>query len=113
MSGSVQAAILLPVALGIFLLLVQWSMLAWADAVALAAAEHGAAVTAVQGGTESDGRRAAQDAAGGGALADVRVAVSRGPGSSTVTVSGASNAVLWPGRVSRTVVVPNERLTGS
>ena len=33
MSGSVQAVILLPVALGIFLLLVQWSMLAWADAV--------------------------------------------------------------------------------
>ncbi|AQP47026.1 hypothetical protein BW730_05355 [Tessaracoccus aquimaris] len=66
MSGSVQAVILLPAALGIFLLLVQWSMLAWADAVALAAAEHGAAVTAVHGGTESDGRLAAQEAAGEG-----------------------------------------------
>ena len=43
MSGSVQTVIVLPVALGLFLLLLQWSLVGWADATALAAAQQGAA----------------------------------------------------------------------
>ena len=42
LSGSVQLAVLLPFALGIFLLLLQWSLVTWAEATALAAAQEAA-----------------------------------------------------------------------
>lgn len=113
MSGSVQAALLLPVALGLFMLLVQWSLVVWAESVALAAAEHGAAACALSGGGTEAGRSAALRAADGAALTEVEVLVTRNADSSQVTVSGRATALLWRGEVTKTVSMPNERLTQS
>lgn len=113
MSGSVQVAVLLPVAIGVFLLLLQWSLVAWADATALAAAQQGAAVTSRLDGDRSAGISEAAAAADNGSLNEVTVSVHRGAGRTTATVSGRAISLLWPREVSRTVVVPNERLTGS
>ncbi len=113
MSGSVQVAVLLPVAIGVFLLLLQWSLVAWADATALAAAQQGAAVTSRLDGDRGAGISEAAAAADNGSLSGVSVSVHRGAGRTTATVSGRAISLLWPREVSRTVVVPNERLTGS
>jgi len=113
LSGSVQVTLLLPVALGIFLLLLQWSLVSWADATALAAAQQGAAVSARLDGSEEQGAAEAREVAGNGALGPVSVAVDRGPFSTSVTVKGPARAILWGRSVSRTVTVPTERITGS
>ena len=113
MSGSVQVTLLLPVALGIFLLLLQWSLVSWADATALAAAQQGAAVTARLDATAGQGRAEARAVADNGSLSAVSVSVDQGRARTSVTVTGRAMSVLWGRSVSRTVVVPTERLTGS
>lgn len=113
MSGSVQVAVLLPLTLGIFLLLLQWSLVAWADATALAAAQQGASSAARLGSDTADARAEAGVVAGNGSLRSVRVTVQRGTRQTTATVSGTVVTVLWTRQVSKTVVVTSERLTGS
>ena len=111
MSGSVQLAVLLPLAVGIFLLLLQWSLVSWAEATALAAAQESAAQAAALDGTVADGQAAGRDVAANGSLSEVAVAVDRGARQTTATVSGRAVAVLWPQRVTRTVVATTERVT--
>ena len=111
LSGSVQLALLLPFALGIFLLLLQWSLVTWAEATALAAAQETARAAAVIDGSEQEGRSAGSKAAGNGSLTGVTVAVDRGPERTTATVTGNAVVVLWPREVSRTAVAATERVT--
>ena len=52
LSTSVQAALLFPFALGLFLALLQWGLVAWAESSALAAAQQTAvAAQALHAGT--------------------------------------------------------------
>ena len=111
LSGSVQLAVLLPFALGIFLLLLQWSLVTWAEATALAAAQEAARTAAVHDGSEADGRASGAEAAGNGALTRVRVVVDRGPRQTTATVTGTAVVVLWPRAVSQTASAATERVT--
>lgn len=111
MSGSVQVVVLLPLLLGIFLLLSQWALVAWAEATALAAAQQGASNASRWGSDGRAGQAAAREVAANGSLADVRVQVTRGSAHTTVTVEGTAVALVWQRSVSATVVVPSERLT--
>ncbi len=111
LSGSVQLAVLLPFALGIFLLLLQWSLVTWAEATALAAAQEAARTTAVHDGSEGAGRGAGADVAGNGSLTGVHVVVDRGPRRTTATVTGTAVVVLWPRAVSQTASAATERVT--
>ncbi len=115
LSNGLQLALLFPVAFGVLLLTLQWAMVAWADASALAAAQDGARVTAVLNGSVAAGESVALEAADNGSLENIGVLVSRGATRTTVTVSGTSPSLL-PGvrpAVSKTAHVPTERLTRS
>ncbi len=115
LSNGVQVTLLFPVAFGMLLLTLQWALVAWADASALAAAQDGARVSAVMKGSEAAGESVAREAATNGSLDNIEVLVSRGAVLTTVTVRGTSQALL-PGitpAVSKTAEVPTERLTRS
>ncbi len=114
-SNGVQLTLLFPVAFGILLLTLQWAMVSWAHATALAAAQDGARVAAVVNGSASAGESAALDAADNGALGHVSVLVQRGSTRTSVTLTGSAMSVL-PGytpTVVTTAEVPTERLTHS
>lgn len=111
LSGGVQMALVFPVALSIVLTTLQWAMLAWAEATALAAAQDGARAAAALGG--ADAHAVAGAAAGNASLNGVSVEVRRDNRQAVVSVHGHANAVL-PGlrlRVSRTAHAPLERIT--
>ncbi len=110
-----QLTLLFPVAFGVLLLTLQWSLVAWADASALAAAQDGARATGVINGSAAAGESVAREAATNGSLDSIEVLVSRGATHTTVTVRGTSPSLL-PGvrpAVSKTAKVPTERLTRS
>ena len=111
MSNSVQAAVLFPLFFALFLGLLQWALITWAEASALAGAQHGAAVAARHAATAGEGHSAALGAADNGSLVAVEVRVERGARETTATVSGRALVVLWPKEVTKTVVVATERLT--
>lgn len=111
LSNSVQAALLFPVGLGIFLALLQWGLVAWAESSAMSAAQQGAAVAARYGSTVGEGRASALTAADNGSLSAVSVEVHRGARQTTATVQGRAVTVLWPRDVAKTVVVATERVT--
>lgn len=113
LSGSVQTVVILPVTLGILLLLIQWSLVSWADATALAAAQEAAAVAAPVGASVAEGQAAGTAVAGNGSLTGAEVSVSRVGDRIHATVRGRAVQVLWPREVSSTVVLTAERLTGS
>ncbi|MCG6566484.1 TadE/TadG family type IV pilus assembly protein [Tessaracoccus sp. ZS01] len=113
LSNSVQAALLLPVGLGLFLALLQWAMVSWAEGSAIAAAQQGASVAAVEGATAGEGRAAALQAASNGSLTGIAAEVTRGARLTTATVTGRAVVVVWPRDISRTVVVTTERVTQS
>ncbi|MHA7860523.1 TadE/TadG family type IV pilus assembly protein [Tessaracoccus sp. Y36] len=113
LSNSVQAALLLPVGLGLFLALLQWAMVSWAEGSAIAAAQQGASVAAVEGATAGEGRAAALQAASNGSLTGIAAEVTRGARLTTATVTGRAVVVVWPWDISRTVVVTTERVTQS
>lgn len=105
--------VILPFAVGLLLLLIQWSLVSWADATALAAAQQAAAAAVPLGATPAEGRAAGAAVAANGALSDTEVTVAREGGRVRATVSGRAVVVLWPREVSSTVVLTAERLTGS
>lgn len=111
LSNSVQAAVLFPLGMGLFLALLQWGLVAWAETSAIGAAQHGAAVAARHGSTAGEGQLAAFHAADNGSLHAVSVQVVRGSRDTTATVTGRAVVVLWPREVSKTVVVTTERVT--
>ena len=112
-SNGVQLTLLFPVAFGILLLTLQWAMVSWADATALAAAQDGARAASVVNGSAAAGESMALDAAANGSMNGVAVTSTRGATRTSVTVTGSATSVL-PGytpRVSKTAEVPTERLT--
>lgn len=115
LSSGVQLTLLFPLAFGVLLLTLQWAMVSWAESSALAAAQDGARVTAALSGSVTAGESVALGAASNGSLEDIRVTVTRGASSTTVTVTGSAPSLL-PGyrpQVSRSSEVPTERLTRS
>lgn len=113
LNNGVQVALLFPVALGILLLTLQWAMLAWGEATALAAAQDGARAAAVIHGSDAAGETVAMAAADNGSLDSLAVTSDRGPRTTTVTVSGSVSGIL-PGfstTIRRTAEMPTERLT--
>ncbi len=115
LSNGVQTALLFPVAFGMLLLTLQWALVAWADASALAAAQDGARASAVINGSSATGESVAREAAANGALENVEVTVARGAITTMVTVRGTAQSLL-PGvrpTVSKAAEVPTERLTNS
>lgn len=111
LTGAVQAVVLFPLALGVFLALLQWALYAWAESTALAAAHEGASVAAALDGSVTTGRAAATRAADNGSLSAVAVDLRRGRETTEATVSGRVVAVLWTREVSATARVTTERLT--
>lgn len=115
LSNGVQLTLLFPVAFGVLLLTLQWALLAWSDASALAAAQDGARVSALLNGSVAAGESVAREAAANGSLENIEVIVLRDATRTTVTVRGTSPSLL-PGvtnAVHKTVDVPTERLTRS
>lgn len=113
LSNSVQLSLLFPLAFGVLLLTMQWAMVAWADATALAAAQDAARHAAARGGTAAAGQRVGTAAAANGSMEHVRVAVERGALRTSVSVTGSAQSVI-PGfspSIVKTVDVPTERLT--
>lgn len=113
LSNSVTVALLLPLALSILFLAMQWSMLAWANATAQAAAQDGARAAAAFEATEESGVAAAQTAVANDSLTGVNIAVTRGSAVTTATVSGQALRVipLFPVDIDVTATAPTERLT--
>ncbi|GAA4901964.1 hypothetical protein GCM10025789_20750 [Tessaracoccus lubricantis] len=113
LSNSIQTTLLFPLGLALFLGLLQWALVSWAQATAIAAAQQGASVAAVHGATAGEGRHAALEAAANGSMTGVAVAVERGAAHTTATVTGRAVVVVWPREVSGSVMVPTERVTQS
>jgi len=111
LSTSVQAALLFPFALGLFLALLQWGLVAWAESSALAAAQQGASVAARLDAAAVEGHAAALGVADNGSLTSVTAHVERGARETRATVTGRAVVVLWPREVSKTIVVNTERVT--
>lgn len=95
LSGSVQTALLLPLALGSLLGTLQWGMVAWADATAVAAVDQTLHTAAARGGDLSRAREAGLEATRG-ALSDASVKVWRSGSVVEAMVTGTANFVLVP-----------------
>ncbi|MCC2592871.1 hypothetical protein LKO27_05520 [Tessaracoccus sp. OS52] len=115
LGGGIQVTLLLPLAISVLLLTLQWALVSWAEATALAAAQDGARVAAAHRSSGGEGRHAAGRAAADGGLQAPSVTVDRGPRLTVVTVTGTAHSVVpgWEPRISRTVEVPTERITQS
>lgn len=113
LSGSVQLSLLLPLAIGVFLLALQWAMVSWATTTAHAAAQDAARAAAAHDASASDGRRVAIEAAENGSLSGVTATVDRAAFTTTATVRGQALTVvpLFPTTIEATANVPTERLT--
>ena len=112
LSNSVQLTVLFPLAFIVFLAVVQWALVSWASASALAAAQDGAAIAAAFDGSEAAAHEAAALAAGNGTMASFSVHVERGPQHTVVTVQGTAHTLLPDllGTVEKSVTRPTERL---
>lgn len=111
LSNSVQFTLLLPLTFGILLLVLQWSLVHWAESTALAAAQEGAAVASAHDGSGAAGSTAARQVADNGSLHSVTVAVDRGVSQTSVTVTGTASVLLWSRPVIQTAIAPTERVT--
>lgn len=113
LSNSVQLTVLFPLAFLIFLTVVQWALVTWANSSALAAAQDGAAVASALDGSADAGREAAQLAADNGSMGSFTVEIRRDARHTVVTVRGVAHTLLPDllGAVEKTVTRPTERLT--
>ncbi|HMR47903.1 MAG TPA: hypothetical protein PKE40_00915 [Arachnia sp.] len=112
LSNSVQLTVLFPLAFVVFLAVVQWALVSWASASALAAAQDGAAVAAAWDGSEASGHEAAVLAADNGSMASFSVDVRRETQRTVVTVRGTAHTLLPDllGSVEKSITRPTERL---
>lgn len=113
LSNGVQVTLLFPVAFGILLLTLQWAMVSWADATALAAAQDGARAAAVIDGSAAVGESLAREASENGSLDAVAVVATRGATRTTVTVSGQAVSLLpgYSASIRKSAEAPTQRLT--
>ncbi len=115
LSGSVLTTILFPLVAAALWLAMQWAMITWAHATALAAAQDGARTTAALGATPGQGRTAALQAAGNGSLNQITIDATRGSTLTSVTVTGDALRVIpgFPVHIDVTATAPTQRLTQS
>lgn len=115
LSSSVQVTLLFPLAFGVLLLALQWALVSWAQATALAAAQDGARIVSGVHGTPDGGTTAAVDAASNGSMSGVGAVVTRTATDAAVTVNGQALSVVpgWSPRISQTATRPVERVTSS
>jgi hypothetical protein len=108
-------ALLAPVLIGIFWLVLSASIYFWGRTAALAIAQTGATAAATEQGTADDCHAAAASllAQTGDALVDVSVSCSRTSTEATATVTGSTLSLVpgWTPRVTQSATVPAERLT--
>ncbi|MCC2592479.1 pilus assembly protein [Tessaracoccus sp. OS52] len=115
MSSSVQLTLLFPLVFAAFLATLQWAMITWADATALAAAQDGARLAAARHSTAAAGQAAAAAAANNGSLTAVTTTINRGPTQTAATVTGTALSII-PGytpTITKSAQAPTERLTQS
>lgn len=110
-STSTQAALIFPLAIMVLLITFQWGLNYWAQATAMTAAQQGAQEAAAKDATMRSGEAAARRAVANGSLREIAVKVQREGRYTRVTVSGVGMRLLWSQRISKTVVVPTERIT--
>lgn len=111
--GAAEFVVVMPVVMGIFLLLVQWSVQLYNDRIVHAAAREAAVEAASWDGGESTARQTAREylEESGSDLSNTDIKVNVGATEATVTVSGDVMTLL-PGfstRVSATAAAPRER----
>ncbi len=90
-----QTALLLPLAIGLLLATLQWGMVAWANATAVAAVDQTLHAAAARGGDLVRAREAGSEVAKG-ALSDVSVKVWRSGAVIEASVTGTANFVMLP-----------------
>ena len=115
MSNTIQMTLLFPLIFAVLLLTLQWAMISWADATALAAAQDAARITAAHNSTTTAGNAAATTAADNGSLRNLHVTISRGATATTATVTGTTLTVI-PGyhhTIRKTAQAPTQRITQS
>ena len=111
MSESVQLAVLLPLLIGIFLLLLQWALISWAQSTATSAAQESAAAAALHGARAADGLAVGERALSNGSLSRASVRVEKGATITRSVVRGRAVAVLFPYEVVAEATSPTERVT--
>ena len=115
MSNTIQWALLFPLVFGVLMLTLQWAMISWADATALAAAQDGARITAARNSTIAAGVQAATTAANNGSFTGIQVNTTRGATTTIVEVSGTAVSVI-PGYsplIHKSAQAPTQRITQS
>ncbi|GAB3821940.1 hypothetical protein GCM10028820_31570 [Tessaracoccus terricola] len=115
MSNSVQMTLMFPLVLGVLLTTLQWAMISWANATALAAAQDGARTAAAQYATTEAGRTTAAAASNNGSLTNITITINRSPTQTTATVTGTALSII-PGyrpTITKTAQSPTERITTS
>ncbi len=115
LSSSVLTTLLFPLVLGALWLAMQWAMLYWANATALAAAQDGARTAAALNATTEQGQTAAQSAADNGAIENLSVSTNRAALVATVSISGTALQVIpgFPVTIDVTATAPTQRITAS
>ncbi|MQA17609.1 MAG: pilus assembly protein TadE [Pseudonocardiaceae bacterium] len=96
-ASAVEFVLVIPVVVGLFLTGLQLTVRSYAESAAEDAADEGAAVARRLDGTAAGGRDAAQtyiDQLAADTLTDVTVSASRNGETASVTVSGATVAVI-------------------
>lgn len=108
---TTELAVLFPVLILVVLGMVQLALSAHANAVAQAAAEHGAEAAASFGGSADDGEVAAQDfLVLAGQIDDPQIEVFRDTASAAVIVRGSYPSVFGRLEVAASASVPVERV---
>jgi len=115
MSNTIQMTLLFPLVFGVLLATLQWAMISWADATALAAAQDAARITAAHNSTTTAGNTAATTAADNGSLSNIHITIQRGATATTATITGTALTVI-PGfhhTIAKTAQAPTQRITQS
>ncbi|WP_158600716.1 TadE/TadG family type IV pilus assembly protein [Tessaracoccus antarcticus] len=115
MSNTIQMTLLFPLVFAVLLSTLQWAMVSWADATALAAAQDAARITAAHNSTTAAGNTAATSAAGNGSITGIQISIQRGATATTATVTGTALTVI-PGfhhTITKTAQAPTQRITQS
>ncbi|MCW5952086.1 MAG: pilus assembly protein [Propionibacteriaceae bacterium] len=113
--GSVQAVVVLPLAMTCFMATVQASLYFYGRSAAIAVAHTGAVAAATENGNLSGCEAASADLAIriGDALQEIHVSCRLNPTTATVVVTGQILSVVpgWYPTVTQTAEVPVERVT--
>ena len=113
MSNTIQMTLLFPLVFAVLLATLQWAMISWAEATALAAAQDAARISAAHDSTTQAGNSAAAKAADNGSLTDIRTTINRDPTATTATITATAITVI-PGyrhTITKTAQAPTQHIT--